>query len=58
MEQAEVSDMFNLTLKKMQAKLLKNSTDQAKMATKLKSKSTQRRMIEKEPEKSNSQIFL
>jgi hypothetical protein len=58
MEQAEVSDMFNLTLKKMQAKLLKNSTDQAKMATKLKLKSTQRRMIEKEPEKSNSQIFL
>lgn len=58
MEQADASDMFNSTIKKMLKKQLKNSTDQLNQAAKSKSKFIQRKMTEKEQEKNNSQIFL
>ena len=58
MEQADASDMFNSTIKKMLKKQLKNSTDQLNQAAKSKSKFIQRKTTEKEQEKNNSQIFL
>lgn len=58
MDQAELSDMFNLTIKKMLKKQLKNSMDQLKEETKLKSKFIQKKMTEKEVVKNSSQIFL
>lgn len=58
MEQADASDMFNSTIKKMLKKQLKNSTDQLNQAAKSKSKFIQRKTTEKELEKNNSQIFL